>query len=91
MLIFTLLFVGNCFNANDYISIPFLKFPDSLAYNVLEITSIFEYCMASIYIGYDAYNLDSFIMESTLELVGYLYTHIQQQRLPKESNKQKKK
>lgn len=24
-----------CLNANDYLGIPFLKFPDSLSYNVL--------------------------------------------------------
>lgn len=42
----------NCFNPNDYISIPHLKFPNSLATNILEIDSWFDYIMTTLYIGY---------------------------------------
>ncbi|CAD8184705.1 unnamed protein product [Paramecium pentaurelia] len=57
LLLMTSIISSYCFNPNDYITIPFLKFPDSLSYNVLEINSIFEYLIACIYIGLFYYSM----------------------------------
>lgn len=46
---------ANAFNPNDYISVPFLKFPDDLSENVLLIENWTDYVFASVYIGYSIF------------------------------------
>lgn len=38
-------------NPNDYLSIPFLRFPDRLNANVLLIENWFDYIFATLYVG----------------------------------------
>lgn len=42
---------ASAFNPNDYISVPYLKFPNDLSENVLLIENWIDYLFASFYIG----------------------------------------
>jgi len=59
MISLLLVVVGSAyaFNPNDYISVPYLKFPENLSENVILIENWSDYLFASFYIGYHIFKI----------------------------------